>query len=136
MKTLNKVIAGLGFLLLIATCVLSITYMGFTTHPKTAVKVVLIPNLQILWIVNILFGLIGGVLINYRRIVASAIAGLITTVVITASTILYVSFRSTILNYEMLIPLSVGAVAGSIVYNLIVSKFYKDKEGKIKTPLL
>jgi hypothetical protein len=136
LNTFNKILAALGFLLLIATCVLSMTYMGFTTHPKTAVKVVLIPNIQILWLVNIGFGLIGGVLINYKRIIASAVSGLITSVVITGSTLLYISFRTTILNYEMLVPLSIGAIAGGMTYNFIISKFYNDSEGKIKTPIM
>lgn len=136
MKTFNKILAGLGFLLLIATCVLSMTYMGFTTQPKTAVKVVLIPNIQILWLINIGFGLIGGVLINYKRIFASAVSGLLTTVAITGSTLLYISFRTTILNYEMLVPLSIGAIVGGMTYNFIISKFYNDSEGKIKTPII
>lgn len=136
MKTFDKILAALGFLLLIATCVLAMTYMGFTNQPRMTVKVVLIPNLQILWLVNIGFGLIGGVLINYRRIIASAVSGLISSVVITGSTLLYISFRTTILNYELLIPLFIGAIAGGITYNFIISKFYNDNGGKIRTPII
>ncbi|MDD5363013.1 MAG: hypothetical protein PHN88_12820 [Ignavibacteria bacterium] len=128
MKTVNKIMVIVGCMCLIATCVLAITYMGFYDRPDIEIKVVLIPDALTLWLVNAGFGLIGGILINYKKFLASMVAGVFTAMVITGITLLYVSWRTSIINYELLIPLFIGAISGGAVFNLLDKLIYPNEE--------
>ena len=124
---IDRVLFILGALCFITICVLVITYAGFTTQPKEEIKFVLIPDAQTLWIINILLGIAGGILADYRKFLASAPAGLITSLAITGVTLAYISFRESLLSIELLIPLFIGAVCGAVVYNLLLRLFYNKK---------
>lgn len=128
LKTVNKIMVIVGCMCLIATCVLAITYMGFYDRPDIEIKVVLIPDALTLWLVNAGFGLIGGILINYKKFLASMVAGVFTAMVITGITLLYVSWRTSIINYELLIPLFIGAISGGAVFNLLDKLIYPNEE--------
>ncbi|MCE1165480.1 MAG: hypothetical protein LWX07_08785 [Bacteroidetes bacterium] len=124
MKVLNRVLAIIGFLCFITTCVLAITYMGFFNDPNIKVKVVLIPDAATLWLVNAGFGIIGGALLQYSRLLTSIPAGLMTAMAITGTSLLYVSWRSSILNIELLIPLAIGAFVWGFFFNGLSKLFY------------
>lgn len=124
MKVLDRILAIIGFLCFITTCVLSITYMGFFNKPDIEVKVVLIPDAATLWLVNAGFGIVGGALLHYRRLLTSIPSGLMAAMAITGSTLLYVSWRTTVLNIELLIPLAAGAIAWGFFFNGLNKLFY------------
>jgi hypothetical protein len=140
MKTVNKIMIIIGCMCIITTCVLAITYMGFYDRPDIEIKVVLIPDAETLWLVNAGFGLIGGILINYKKFLASMISGVLTALVITGITLLYVSWRTTIINYELLIPLFIGAISGGAVFNILDKLIYPNEDAasfskvQIKSP--
>lgn len=125
---LDRILFIIGGLCFITVCILTITYSGFTTHPQNEIKVVLIPNEKTLWIINSILGLLGGVLVDYRKFLASVPGGLITSLTITGFTLAYISFRETLISIEILLPLFVGAVIGALVYNLLLRLFYNKKQ--------
>jgi hypothetical protein len=125
---LDRILFIIGALCFITVCVLTITYSGFTTQPVAEIKVVLIPDEITLWIINSILGIVGGVLIDYRKFLASVPGGLITSLTITGFTLAYISFRETLISIEILLPLFVGAVIGALAYNFLVRLFYKKKQ--------
>lgn len=114
----------IGAMLLITVSVFSITYMGFMQRPDVEVKYEIIPDFQTLCIFNSVLGLAGGALIDFRRLWASLAGGFMAAAGITALTLLYVSWRSSILNAEILIPLFVGIIPGVVTYNFLREKIY------------
>ncbi|HWQ81604.1 MAG TPA: hypothetical protein VN514_04985 [Ignavibacteria bacterium] len=124
MNTLNKILSIIGFLCFITACVLSITYMGFFNQPDMEIKVVLIPDAGTLWLVNAGFGIIGGILLNYRKFLVTMFSGLMASMAITGVTLLYVSWRESILNIELLIPLAAGVVIWGLFFNGLNKLFY------------
>ncbi len=117
----------LGSALFITISVFSITYMGFMQHPEMEIKYELIPDFKTLCIFNAVFGLAGGALMDFQRLWASLAGGFMAAVGITAITLLYVSWRSSILNFEVLIPLFLGIIPGVVTYNFLSEKIYREK---------
>ncbi len=83
--------------------------MGFFNKPDIEVKVEFIPDAMTLWLANTVFGILGGGLLQYKKFLPALPSGLMAAMAITGSTLLYVSWHSTILNIEMLVPLAAGA---------------------------
>ncbi len=88
------------------------------------IKVVLIPDAGTLWLVNAGFGIIGGILLNYRKFLVTMFSGLMASMAITGVTLLYVSWRESILNIELLIPLAAGVVIWGLFFNGLNKLFY------------
>lgn len=128
MKTFNNILSIIGFLCFITACVLSVTYMGFFNQPNIEVKVVFIPDAGTLWLVNAGLGIIGGILLNYRKFLVTMFSGLMASLAITGVTLLYVSLRESILNIELLIPLAAGTVIWGIFFNGLNKLFYPDED--------
>ncbi|MBS1493342.1 MAG: hypothetical protein JST55_07525 [Bacteroidetes bacterium] len=128
---LEKFFAIIGALCFITSCVLVITYSGFTTQPQNEIKVVLIPNLETLWIINVILGVAGGALINYKKFLASIPAGLAAVLFMTDFTLFYISFRDSIISIEILLPLFLAFVVGTVVYKVLYKFFYKKKDDEI-----
>ncbi len=128
MKVVNRVLAIIGFLCFITPSVLSLTYMGFYNKPNIEIKVVLIPDAATLWLVNAGFGIIGGAMLAYRNFLSAIPSGLMTSMAITGATLLYVSWRTTVLNIEILIPLAVGAFVWGIFFNGLNKLFYPKED--------
>ncbi|MGV8019057.1 MAG: hypothetical protein AB2L26_12885 [Ignavibacteria bacterium] len=135
MIVFNRILPILGFLCFVTTCALSLTFMCFFNKPDIEVKVVLIPDAMTLWLVNAVFGILGGVLLQYKKILSALPSGLMAAMVITDSTLLYVSWRSTILNIEMLIPLAAGAFTWGIFFNGLNRMFYPQEESSNKSKI-
>ena len=117
----------IGFLFIIAPVVLTITFEGFVQNPNMEVKYVLIPDLQTLLVFNAVLGLSGGVLLDYRYTWASLAGGFMSAAGVTAVTMLYVSWRDSISNYEILIPLFIGLIPGFWAYRFVLEKVYHEK---------
>ncbi len=94
---IEKFFAIIGALSFITSCVLVITYSGFTTQPQHEVKVVIIPDLETLWIINAILGIAGGALMNYIKFLAAIPAGLAAVLFMTDFTLFYISFRDSIM---------------------------------------
>lgn len=124
----EKFFAIIGALCFITSCVLVITYSGFTTQPQHEVKVVIIPNLETLWIINAILGIAGGALINYKKFLAAIPAGLVAVLFMTDFTLFYISFRDSIISIEILLPLFLAFVVGTVVYKVLFRLIYKNKQ--------
>lgn len=130
-KPFDKVLAIIGGVCFILACVAVIIYSGFTSQPQQEIKVVLIPDLETLWIFNAAMGLLGGALINYKKFLAAIPAGLAASLFMTDFTLFYVSFRSSIYNFEILIPLFLAFLVGVGVYKVFYRLIYKKKDDEI-----
>jgi len=128
---IEKALAVIGALCFITSCVLVITFSGFTTQPQHEVKVVIIPDLEALWIVNAILGVIGGALINYKKFLAAIPSGLAAVLVMTDFTLFYISFRDSIMSFEILLPLFLAFLAGVGVYKILYRLIYKKKDDEV-----
>jgi hypothetical protein len=127
----EKFLAVIGALCFITSCVLVITYSGFSTQPQHEIKVVIIPNLETLWIVNAILGTVGGGLINYKKFLAAIPAGLAAVLCMTDFTLFYISFRTSIITLEILLPLFLAFIIGVGVYKIFYRLIYKKKDDEI-----
>lgn len=130
-KPIEKILAVIGGLCFITACVLVITYSGFTTQPQHETKVILIPDIETLWIINAILGIAGGTLINYKKFLAAIPAGLAAVLFMTDFTLFYISFRDSILNIEILLPLFLAFLVGAGVYKILYRLIYKKKDDEI-----
>lgn len=130
-KPIEKLFAIIGALCFITSCVLVITYSGFTTQPQGEIKVVIIPDLETLWIVNAILGAVGAGLINYKKFLAAIPAGLAAVLFMTDFTLFYISFRDSIMSIEILLPLFLAFIVGVIVYRVLYRIIYKKKDDEI-----
>lgn len=130
-KPIEKILSVIGGLCFITACVLVITYSGFTTQPQYEIKVVLIPDLETLWIINAILGAAGGALLNYKKFLAAVPAGLAAVLFMTDFTLFYISFRDSILNIEILLPLFLAFLVGAGVYKILYRLIYKKKDDEI-----
>lgn len=130
-KPFDKILFMIGAVGFITTAVLTLTYLGFSVVPKYPVKHTMIPDEQTLWVIAAGLGILGGALMNYRKLLASIPGGLAANVSITGITFAYFSFRETISSYEILIPFFLGSLVGAGVYNLLYRIIYKKKDDEM-----
>lgn len=69
-----------------------------------------------IWYVNSTLGIVGGLILGYKRFIIAILSGLIASLAITGATLLYLSWRETILMAEIIIPMLAGVV-GIILYD-------------------
>lgn len=117
-----------GLLLVGAICflvvqVLAVGNLGFTTGVQHAQQMndPALPGVY-LWLVNGSLGLLGGALMNPKRVVIAAASGLVAALSITGLSMLYGYFRHTVLLVEMLIPLGLGVVPGLWLHDAVTEK--------------
>lgn len=125
-NTFEKILFIIGALCFICSPIIALTYQGFLSGNVEEVKFNLIPDAQTLWIASAAFGIAGGALMNYKKFIASVPAGLAASLFMTDFTLFYISFRNSVTNYEILIPLFLGFLVGVGVYKLLFKLIYKD----------
>lgn len=111
------IIGGLCF---ICTATFVLIHLGFVQDdytPRYAPQKPFLKREQ-LWLLNAILGAVGGILIDHKRFLISGLAGLIATLAITGSSILYLSWRETVYMAEIVLPLLTGLV-GIAVYNTL-----------------
>jgi hypothetical protein len=127
--TLQKVLIIIGCLCFITAGVFVITHLGFvpsTHHSKTANPFL---TTEELWLINAGLGLFGGVLLNFKQPIISALSGLLAGLGITGFGIVYVSWRDSLVNVEMLLVLGIGVLPGVFVYSFLLRKYKARKAG-------
>lgn len=127
-NTLDKILFLIGALCFICSPILALAYQGFFSGNVEEVKFNLIPDAQTLWIASAAFGIAGGALMNYKKLLASVPAGLAASLFMTDFTLFYISFRNSILNYELLIPYFLGFLVGVGVYKFLYKFIYKKRD--------
>lgn len=81
---------------------------------------------QQLWMINSALGLLGGILMNYKKPVISGISGLAASMGITGFSLLYLSWREQLEHIESIIMLGIGILPGVFLYKFL-SKTFKRK---------
>jgi len=127
---IDRVLFIIGALCFITSAVLAMAYSGFTTTPQHETKVILISDEETLWYISIIGGVLGGVLMNYRKFLAAIPAGLIASLAITDITLAYISFRNSVYMAEIIIPLGAGCLIGVWIYKLLYKIIYSNKDNE------
>jgi len=70
---------------------------------------------ETLWWLNAGLGIGGGILLGYKHFFIAILSGLIASLAITGSALLYLSWRESILTVEIIIPMLAGLL-GVVVY--------------------
>lgn len=112
-----RLIFGGIFFIIIATFVM--IHLGFVEDDfgsKPIRKTFL--TRQNLWLVNSGLGILGGIILGYKRFLIAAVSGLVASIAITGSALLYLSWRQEILSVEIVIPLLAGLVGIALYNNL------------------
>lgn len=118
-NTPQKITAIIGCLLFINAWVMVLMlYLGFGKANTTSVEMKVFDTQQI-FLLNTAQGLLGGALMNYKRPFISAISGMVAALGITGFTILYASWRESILTVESLFMLGIGIIPGVALYNFL-----------------
>jgi hypothetical protein len=79
---------------------------------------------QQLWMINGALGLLGGILLNYKKPIISSISGLVTSLGITGFSLLYLSWRVQVEHVESIIMLGIGIVPGVFLYKILNRVFH------------
>ena len=121
-------VAGLSFILMI---VLPILHMGFTpSHIHYQQEPEPLLSRSSLWMINMGLGILFGFCLNPKDALIAGFSGLIASVAITGSAILYFSFRTSLMSIEMIFPLLPGLI-GVKVYDYLIVKKRMNKKGQL-----
>ncbi|MCG8576256.1 MAG: hypothetical protein MI810_15305 [Flavobacteriales bacterium] len=123
----SKFLLITGGVFFVAQIALLLLHLGFAPdNGSNTVPITDFLSTQTLWIVNLSLGLVGAILLEYKRIVASIISGLAASVAITGGGILYFDWRVSVLQVEIIVPLLFGLIVGGLVYKLLKKALYKE----------
>lgn len=124
-STKDKAFIIIGSLCFLVACVLAMVHCGFMVKTgggnPSAVYPQLLPGYQI-WIVNAALGTIGGALLDYKRMAVAAVSGMVASLSMTGFTMLYLSWRESVANFETLIIIIVGVIPGAWLYSFLKRK--------------
>ncbi len=120
MKTVLQLL-GMGCFILVI--IISIDFAGFEAH-RIANKKVLITSLPMLYGAAAGLGMVGSLLMSAKMWKAALPAGLVTSLVMVAFTLFYLSFRASFWNYEILVIALVGMIPYIIIFGYLSEKLY------------
>lgn len=121
---LERVLLIVGTLCFVAAAALLILHLGFydpLIHRDGPGHGQILTQTQ-LWLVSLALGCLGGALIVHRRPVAGGVAGLAAGAGLTGSGLLYFSWRDSMLDVELLVPLLVALAVGKATYRCFGDK--------------
>jgi len=121
LSTGQKFLTAIGSLCFLATAILTITNLGFTSDPNTTYDAGFMSDTT-MWAVHISLGMLGGLCLAPRKMVSAVLAGGITGAAITGITILYTSWRETLYSIEIVIPILLAVLIGWKVFALLGGK--------------
>ncbi len=130
-NTFDKFLFIIGTMCFICSSIIALIYQGFFSGNVQQVKFNLIPDAQTLWMASAALGLAGGALMNYKKFLAAIPAGLAASLFMTDFTLFYISFRNSIMNFEILLPLFLGFLVGTGVYKVLYRMVYKKKDDEV-----
>lgn len=122
-------VGALCFLLIVPLTLIHLNFFPTTIHHTGTREQFL--SLPSLWMINMGLGLLGGISIDYKHVLIAGLAGLIASIAMTGTTLLYLSFRSSIMSVEILFPMLTGLV-GIWLYDCLIAKNIEKK--KINKP--
>jgi hypothetical protein len=125
MNTIQKIQRVAVLVLAIGVLIIATEYAGFNIGGNAASKKQLINDGSLLWILTICFGAAGGLILKPKKFMATIPSGIVSACGVTGSVLLYLSFRKSIYQAELVIPLLIGIFPGMIVYPLFHKLIYK-----------
>jgi hypothetical protein len=119
-----KILPYIGGVLIIFCAVNVMQNLGFSEHHIRPGKGPLLST-SMVWLVNLACGLVGGLLLYWRRPVVAVVTGLVAAAGITAWSYAYLSWRESIINYEILVLLIVGLLPAVAVHGFLDDRLPK-----------
>lgn len=83
-----------------------------------------------LWMINLSLGILLGLCVNPKDALIAGFSGLIASIAITGSAILYFSFRTSLMSIEIIFPLLPGLI-GVKVYDYLIAKKRMNKKREL-----
>lgn len=121
-RKIGVIIAFLGFVL---GMILTLDLIGFTISDVGNGEPMFPFSSEMIWMINIGIGLVGGILCAPNKLMAAIVSGAVMGASITGLTLLYTSWRSSLLVYELLIPFFVSLVIGYKLFGLLTDESSK-----------
>lgn len=117
----EKVLIVLACLCFICICVFTTVHSGFYSESSidSTTKRMSFLNPVQLWLLNSVLGIGGGILMNHKKLFISGVSGLVAALGITGFAIWYLSFRETVISYEMLLIMGLGCLPGVLLYRFL-----------------
>lgn len=116
---MEKIIRGIGFLCFIALPITVMFYLGFRERPEVKDVVILFPDLKTVIIYNTILGLVGGLFLTYfQKPLDAILRSLMVTIFLTSFAYLYMFWRRSIINYEILI-MYLPAIPAMFLYEFL-----------------
>ncbi len=113
---IGRIMFGIGSILFIMAGTFTLIHLGFQLDDSAPDAMKPFLTTSELWTVNSILGVIGGVLMNYRRILISGLCGLVAAWGITGTTLLYLTWRESIIQLEIALPLLLGILPAIFLY--------------------
>lgn len=117
LTTLGKARLIMGAVCFVIVISLVVVYLGFSFNQGHMASKSTITAKQ-LWIATIVLGALGGVLFTGKRFLLSAVAGVVSSLSITYTALLYMGWRIEIYKIELIIPLF-AAFTGVFLYQMV-----------------
>jgi hypothetical protein len=113
-----------GLLICLISSFMTLMYLGY--RPEDELEKSFINwdwlSTEVLWIINISAGAIGGIMLGYPRWIEGAFSGIIAIVFITLTHFLCLDSRSEVYSFELGIPSFVGVIGFVMFYFLTPKK--------------
>lgn len=133
-KGWEKVLMIVGGLCFVSQGAFLILHLGFVDesihHGGEAPQFLSRANL---WYLHIGLGILGGILLDVRSPLTAAFAGMVAAIAITGTGLLYLSWRESILNVELIIPLLAGLLTG-VPLNSALKNLFRKGAAKSESP--
>jgi hypothetical protein len=115
---LEGVLIIIGALSFICCYVFTMLHLGFRSQYGDHKQWQFLTAQQ-LWMINGALGLLGGILLNYKKPFISGISGLAASIGITGFSLLYLSWREQVAHIESIIMLGIGILPGVFLYKFL-----------------
>lgn len=115
---LERMLIIIGLVGFICCLVFTMLHLGFRNQYSNGKEWQFLTTQQ-LWLINGMFGSLGGIFLNYKKPIISGISGLATSISITGFSMLYLSWREEVASFESIFMLGIGILPGVFLYNFL-----------------
>lgn len=137
LKHLDRFRMILVFLAFVVPVGFTLAHLGFQPDSVHGNQDKTFLSTDILFFINTACGLFGGIVMSTGKrlmiMFTGILSGAVTTLATTAASILYFSWRTSIVSLEVVIPLGAGIITGVLTYK-ILTKIFSEREKKSYTP--
>lgn len=128
---MENVMLGAGGLCFVVMAVFVMLHLGFMDeNVRNIDKPIQFLSRNALWYLHIGLGLVGGILLDFRNPLIAAFSGMAAAVALTGSALLYLGWRDTILQVELIVPMLVALFVGVPINHALKRLFKPEKAEK------